>query len=477
MKKEVLRIQNLSCLSPSGRSLSHVSFYLLQGEITGFLGLADSGKDTLVDILTGKEKYDKGFVSAEGGQLAAPEEMESLVYKIVDSNYSIKDWSVAEYIGLVTNDKIMGMLRKKSLKKEIQRLFDRLRLGIDVNKKLGELGEMEKRLADVAKACFRKARLLIIEDEFEGLSEEEIQTFQKELSRLIRGRMAVIINSHSDMVTRNMADRLLIFKEGRIAKKCCAGQIQSTKYLEKLFMGSSLRSRKKTMDNRAEELTGPKEIVYEVSPVNMGGQELRLSFHKGEIAAILAVDRKWKEDIFWILSGRVNRHGMERLLEGKICRCEDISGYVRNKIVSASHLGNLEELLPSMSVGENILMPSLNKLSSLECAVAEKKIARLLERDIESAGIKSRTATGELGTNERIALTLERWLLYRPKVMVLLEPFALCDAYGVSLVKFYLKKIAAGGTAVIAVLSRKGYMAELGDRFINLEASNDAIPL
>lgn len=468
MKKEVLRIQNLSCQSKSGRGLRYVSFHLLQGEITGFLGLADSGKDTLVAILTGKEKYDKGFVSTEGEPLAAPKEMEKFVYRIVDSNYSIKEWSVAEYIGLVTDDSIMGRLRKKPLIKEIQKLFDDLNLEMDVHKKLGDLGEMEKRLADVAKACFRGAKLLIIEDEFEGLSEEEIQAFQKELSRLIHGKMAVIINSHSDMVTRLLADRLIIFKEGQIVKKCSVAQIQNTEYLEKLFMGTGIRSRKKTLDNMKLDLTGSQEIIYQVYPVNAGDKALRLSFHKGEIAGILAVDRKIKEDIFCILSGRVNKHGVERVLEGEPCQCKDISGYVRNKIVSAAHLGNLEELLPSMSVGENILMPSLHKLSTLECAVAERKIAKLLER--ENVGIKGAGKTEELGINERIILTLERWLVYRPKVMVLLEPFAQCDAYGVSLVKFYLKKIASWGTTVIVVLSRKGHMAEVGDRFIYIES-------
>lgn len=466
----MLRVQNLSCQSQSGRSLNCVSFYLLQGEITGFLGLADSGKDTLVNILMCKEKYDKGFVSAEGEQLASSKEMERFVYKIADSNYSIKDWSVAEYIGLVTNDSIMGMQRKKPLIKEIRRLFDSLGVEMDVNKKLGELSELEKRLADVVKAFFRNARLLIIEDEFEGLTEKEILIFQEELSRIIHGKMAVIINSHSDMVTRIMADRLIIFKEGRIVKKCGAGQIQNTKYLEQLFMSNGIRSRKETLDNKAVELTVPQEIIYWVSPVNIIGRELSLSFYKSEIAVILVADRKKKEELFGILSGRVNQYGIERMLEGKICKCRDISAYVRNKIVSAAHLGNLEELLPGMSVGENILMPSLNKLSSLECAVAEKKIAKLLERDIENLRIKGRVKTGELGINERIALSLERWLVYRPKVMVLLEPFAQCDAYGVSLVKFYLKKIAAEGTAVIVVVSRKGHMAELGERFINVES-------
>lgn len=467
MKKEILRIQNLSCQTESGNELKYISFYLLEGEITGFLGMENSGKEILVDILSGKLKFKKGIVKLCGEQIVSSGNLAGFVYKMKDSNYLIDDWSVAEYISLVNIHRFWGFLHQKALIDEVQELFKVLKVEIDVNKRLGELSEVEKRLVDVAKAYKMKAKILIIEDEFDGLSRPEIEYFKKELVRIISGKVTVIINNHSHMVTGILAEKLIIFKKGEIVKKCSTEYIQNPEYLERYLMATNVRSRKNTLDKMLLNQTSKSEIIYRVSHVKtLHAANVEFLFRKGEVSTILALDRKEKEEIFNILSGRMRKAGVEQQIEEKTCDFNDISDYVRNKIISIMHLGTTDELLPSMSVGENILMPSLNKISSLEYTLAEGKMAKMLEKEMADGGIFRGEKINKLGVNDRIVLTLERWHVYNPKVIVLLEPFVQCDPYGVSLVKSYIKKIASGGTAVIVVKSREEYMEELSDRFI-----------
>ena len=469
MRKEILRIQHLNYQTKAGNELKYISFYLLEGEVTGFLGLENSGKEILVDILSGELKFKRGIVNLCGERMVSSGDLAGFVYKMKDSNYLIEDWSVAEYINLVDNRSVWGILHQKTLIAEVRELLEVLQIGIDANKKLGELSEVEKRLVDVAKAYKKKARILIIEDEFDGLSRQEIEYFKKELVRVISGKMTVIVNNHSDMVTGILAGKLIIFKKGAIVKKCSTEYIQNPKYLERYLMATNVRSRKKTLDSMRLNQTGEYEIIYRVAHVNTSHDtNMEFSFRKGEITTVLALDRKEKEEIFGILSGRVQKAGVEQQIGEEICNFDDISDYVRNKIISILHLGNLEELLPSMSVGENILMPSLNKITSLEYTLAERRIVKMLEKEMSDTGIFKGEKIKKLGVNDRIALTLERWHVYSPKVIVLFEPFAQCDTYGVSLVKSYIKKIASGGSAVIVVKSREEYMEELSDRFIQI---------
>lgn len=467
MKREILRIQEMNYAGENGRGLDYISLYLLEGEITGFSGLAGSGKELLVEILTGGQRYDSGIVSVCGRRIVSSEELADTVYKIVDSNYRIEDWSAAEYIGLVGAQSPFVMLRKKRLAKETQDLFDELSLGIDPLKRLRDLTELEKRLVDVAKAYFRRAKILVIEDEFEGFSAEEIVQFKRELKRLIRGRMTVVINNHSDMITSILAERLIIFKKGRIVKKCRRDEVKDIRYLESFMLGTSIRTKKHSLDRMNVETNGEKERIYKVNHVITGkGKEIGFSFHKGEIVTILALNRREKEHIFAVLSGRSCKEGVERILGEEICDFRDITDCVRSGIVSVARLGDMEELLPSMSVGENLLVPSLNKLSSLEYTMAEHKLVKMLEKEIGQSGVGTGDRIRALGVNDRIVLTLERWHVYNPRVMILLEPFVQCDTYGVSLVKSYMKKIAAGGTCVVVIKSRDEYMGDISDRFI-----------
>jgi len=468
MKKEVLRIRDIKLQNKTGNELKYINFYLLEGEITGFLGLENSGKDILVNILSGKQRFDSGFVSVYGERIITSDDLANFVYKMKDSNYFIEDWSVAEYIGLVDNRLFGGILRKKALIDVVQKIFDILKIEIAVHRKLGDLSEIEKRLVDIAKAYQKDAKILIIEDEFDGLSQKEIQCFKTELMRIICGRMTVIINNHSDMVTGILAEKLIIFKKGEIVKKCMAECIRNSEYLEKYLMGTSIRSQKKTLDNMRLNQTGQSETIYRIAHVkNKSGKEMEFLFQRGEITTILVLDRKEKEKIFKILSGRIKVAGVKRWISETFCEFEDISDYVRHRIISIMYLGNIEELLPGMSIGENILMPSLNKISSLEYTLTEHKMIKVLEKEIERSGIIKNEKIRELGINDRITLTLERWYVYSPKVIILFEPFALCDTYGVALVKSYINKIASGGTAVIVVKSREEYMED-SDNFIHV---------
>ena len=463
MKKEILRIRDMNLYNKNGYGLNYINLYLLEGEITGLLGLENSGKDILINILSGLQKFDSGLVSVCGDRIASTDDLANVVYKIKDSNYIIEDWSAAEYIGLVDDHSVGGLLRQKELNNEVQQIFDELKIGVSVHRKLGCLNEIEKRLVDVAKAYKNNAKILIIEDEFEGLSQKEIEFFRIELARLIHGRMVVIINNHSNMVTSILADKLVIFKKGKIVKKCNTEDIQNSEYLDKYLMGSSIRSKKMSLDNTLLKQTNQREVIYRIE-----NKEMELFFHKGEITTILALDRKEKEAIFKILSGRIEKDGIKRWIGETLCEFNDISDYVRNKIISIMHLGQINELFQEMSIGENILMPSLNKISSLEYTLTEHKMVKMLEKEAERAGVIKGEKIRELGINDRIMLTLERWHVYRPKVIIMLEPFALCDTYGVALVKSYIKKITSEGTAVIVVKSREEYMEELSDHFIHI---------
>jgi len=74
-----------------------------------------------------------------------------------------------------------------------------------------------------------------------------------------------------------------------------------------------------------------------------------------------------------------------------------------------------------------------------------------------------------MNSNDYIALTLERWYIYKPKVLILLEPFANCDIYEVSLVKAYMKRFLEIGTSVIVVKSRNEYVTDISDRIIEIK--------
>ena len=472
MKKEILRINSLNYTYAGNRKLENISMCILEGESVGFLGLTYSGKDLLVRLLCGEAEADiRGLdIYVDGARMSDQEELARYVYRIAASNYKIDDWTVAEYIGLVDSGWFQMVWNRRRLEEETDAYFKELGIPFDVSRKLKELTELEKRIADMVKARRHGARIVIVEDEFEGMRPESIGEFARIMKRLARENMAVIINSHSDMVLSMLSDKYIIMKKGRIVKKCRTDYIQGSRHLEKFLLGSTIKSKKQDMDSYALEQSEEKKTVYRVRGLELkDGRKGDFNFSRGEVVTFLVLDGREKERLFLVLSGRQPGRDIYCNIDSREYASGDFSGFVRGKVVSVMHMGSKEEVFTHMSAGQNLLLPSLGKISSVEYIASSGRISKMLKQNMDSDAMMPDMEAGDLEINDLISITLERWYIYNPKVLVLFEPFAQCDVYGVSIVKSYIKKFANRGTAVIILKSREEYVEDISDKIISLD--------
>ena len=467
MKKEILNIRNFNLRYSNAVTLKDISLSLMEGESSALLGLASSGKDAFFQVASGNEWSDNGSVHVGDVKINTALELERYIHLITELNYSISDWTVAEYIGLVSNSIFPLFHKKKMMTDEIQDLFFELDLDIDVNRKISELTEIEKRIIDLVKAYRKKTRILAIEDEFNGIATKEIMVFKKIMDRIISGRMTVLIKAHSVSLSSILADNFIIFKNGYIIKKCRKDFINSEGQLVKFILGEYGIS-----GNIFEEKNilaeSDQKTVYKVRNIAVDRAEnYNFSFSSSEVVSILALDIGKKEKVFSILSGREIDRNTEIYLDQKKCSFNSISDFVGKKVVSSINLGTQSEFLDKMTVGENIIIPSLRKLSSLRYIFYGRKMIDMLEKQIyESSGFSSLIDEDE--TNSRILIMLERWYVFKPRVFILLEPFLHCDVYGTSIIKTYIRKFKELGTAVIIVKAREKDIVDISDRIIKI---------
>lgn len=119
-----------------------------------------------------------------------------------------------------------------------------------------------------------------------------------------------------------------------------------------------------------------------------------------------------------------------------------------------------------MTVDENLMLPSLEKISFWDYIRSSGGIRKMMMEDMGEESSAKEVKAGELRVNECIRMTLERWYIFNPMVLILFEPFALCDVNGVDIVKKYVKKFASKGTTVIIVNTREEYIENISDRII-----------
>lgn len=469
MRRELLKINNLNCTHTQEGKLDNISLFILEGECVGFLGLSYSGKDLLAKILSGNvERGFSGHIHIAGSD-KQQDRFKRYIYKICPANYLIGDWTVAEYLCLVESKKHRVYLRRTELENEAKEYLEKLNLKIQVTKKLKQLSEIEKRIVDFAKACYRGAKIVIIEDEFEGMSYDEIRMFARIIHRLVKERIGVIVNSHSNFVLTTLSDKYIIFSEGRIVKKCKNINNDSEAQLYQFLQEGQVEkeTEKYLYDKDQSEID---DFWYCVKNLELRKRETaEFNINKGEIVTIISHDKIQKDKIFRALSGREKIGNTLYIINGKTYSRMDYYKLAEERIVSVKVLGSLEELFKRMSVEENLLLPSLKKFSTFDYIGFSKKIRDIIMLEMKQDTSHKGMWIKDLKINELVELTLARWYVLNPKVIVLLEPFGLCDVNGVKIVKRYLKKFSSKGTAVIVISARSEYMKGISDRIIDME--------
>lgn len=503
MKKEVLRIQNLNIPYQERRQFHWVSMILFEGECTAFLGLSFSGKDDLVRFLTLRRSCDveELALSIDGERILTQKMLEHTVCRITPRSKALPGWTCAEYISLAGSGWILMGSQSRALVQKAQETVQELGIDLDVSRPLGMLSEIEKRLAELARVCALGARVLVVEDELESLTDEEILEYSHVLQQVAKKKhLTVIINAHSSAVSAALADHYVIFRDGKIVKKCRKTDIRSKQQLEDYMLGPGQMpensrssyvqvSRQKSGANDADrpEINGDAveekkpEILYRMrsfpageyrlrqlkgtSLIQQNGGLLDLSFRTSCVTTLLVLDEKMRDTLFLSLSGRDLSAQTYCVIGDKRMGYGDYRLFVKNRVVSVMHLGSREELFGNMSIGENLVLPSLRKLTFSDYLFHSSRLAYALDPGTVPREELARPMQ-KSDVNSRITVTLERWYLYNPKVMILLEPFERCDLYGVSIVRSYIRKIARRGACVILIKSRAEYTEDISDEIL-----------
>jgi len=200
--KEILKVENLTKIIDGKKILDKVSFTILKGDKVTFLAQDDMVKTTLFNILTGKEKYDKG--SIEWGKTInygyLPQD--NTEYFNVDKN--IMEW-IGQFYDIKDETILRGFLGRM--------LFS----GEDVFKKVNVLSGGEKARCMLSKMMLEEPNFLILDEPTNHLDLESITSLNK---GLVNFQGEVLFTSRDYELNNTVTNRVIeILEDGKIIDK------------------------------------------------------------------------------------------------------------------------------------------------------------------------------------------------------------------------------------------------------------------
>jgi ribose transport system ATP-binding protein len=501
----------------SNRALDRVDLRIGHGEVVGLVGQNGSGKSTLVKILAGVYEPEPGgqlFVSGDEVSLPmAPGQASEIGLSFVYQNLALAPGlSVLE--NLTLGQRIQGGARAwapihwRQEHRSAAAVLDRYDVKLDLDRRTGELAPVDQARLAIVRAAedLRRYRtrsgykhsVLVLDEPTVFLPQEDVEHLFAVIRAVVAEGAAVLFISHDLTAVGSITDRVVVLRDGRVVAEVLAEDIEEHALVD-LIVGASVRSAQSapvaemtpTGPPVAGETVGAAAVVVEQLS---GGrvEDLSLEIGAGEIVGVAGLIGSGAEDLPYLLFGAspgasgTLRLGTETLDVAAITPQRS----VRERVALVPADRQLLGLSERLTVWENIVM--LVEDEHYRSGVFHRgelvSLAGEAIRKFEIRPPQTHAVTGTLsGGNQQRAL-VAKWLLARPRLLLLHEPTQGVDVGARRDIYTFVKSAAAlDQMAVLWVTTDFGELAEVCDRVIILsqgreisrltgdELSNDAI--
>lgn len=259
----MLKAKNMAFSYHSREILKDVSVLIEPGKVYGFLGRNGSGKTTMLKLLNGLLKPDKGevLIEADGITLDIHRDSKAAIAKylgfVPQENRGIFPYRVLEMVVMGRNPHLRYLERPKDDDYEIAR--DALAtIGIEYlwNKNFMEISGGERQMVLMARVIAQGARYLILDEPTSHLdfkNQHQILQLVKRISN--EHNVAAIMAMHDPNLALSVTDYILMLKDGEIMAEGRPHEVMTEENLQSLYdMGVCLTATEIDMYIKPKEM-------------------------------------------------------------------------------------------------------------------------------------------------------------------------------------------------------------------------------
>ncbi len=194
-------------------SLNNISFMLGKGYIMGLIGENGSGKTTILNIILGLYKPDKGTVHLFGMNYSGSEEDEKKIKK--DIGFVMTDELFYPAVTLYGNAEIYGKYYENYDRNILDDYLRRFKL--DKKQKYKELSKGQKLKFQFAFALAHQPKLLVLDEPTANFDPEFREQFLKTITEFVSdGEHSVILATHLTSDLDKIADYITFIHHGEV---------------------------------------------------------------------------------------------------------------------------------------------------------------------------------------------------------------------------------------------------------------------
>jgi simple sugar transport system ATP-binding protein len=471
----LLELRGITKRFPGIVANDNVDLDLFAGEVHALLGENGAGKSTLMNVLYGLYSQDEGEVFLRGEPLTLNGPRDAIDHGIgmVHQHFQlIPVLTVAENIVLGAEPHRGPVLDMDAAIERVEAISEKFGLPVDPRKRVEEISVGQQQRAEILKALYRGAEILILDEPTAVLSPQEARDLFVVLRQLVAEGMGIIFISHKLNEVLALADRISVLRRGVKVGETISAEGATRESLAKLMVGRDVDlsgTRRPTGAVGAPVLTitgltvrddRDLEVVHDVSLVVNGG----------EIVALAGVDGNGQTELVQAITGlRKPEHG-RIVIAGT-----DVTGRSANDAFDAG-LGHIPEdrhrhgLVLEFSIAENVVMEDHDKAPVSKHGWINPRVmidrAKRLIAGFDVRGGVPETLAGSLSGGNQQKVVIAREVDRGPQLLVAAQPVRGLDIGAVEFVHDQLIAQRDAGRGVLLLSFELDEVLSLADRVI-----------
>ncbi|MGP1455829.1 MAG: ATP-binding cassette domain-containing protein [Treponema sp.] len=476
MAKIILEMSHITKEFPGVKALDDVTFKVEAGEIHFLVGENGAGKSTLMKVLSGVHPYGsylgKILIDGEEQKYKNIKDSENAGLAIIYQELAlIPELSVYEniYMGHEIKNQY-GVINWHETIIQAEKQLDKVRLNCDPGMKVKDLGTGKQQLVEIAKALSKNIRILILDEPTASLNEDDSENLLDLIVELKAQGVTCIMISHKLKEVVQIADHITVLRDGKTITTIPREQL-SESLIIKQMVGREITN---IYPKRNQVAIGKTTLevkdwgIYDYTVSRQLLKGVNLYVRRGEILGIAGLMGAGRTEFALSIFGNPRKYKVDGtlLLHGKKVVFKTPKDAIENKVAYVSEDRKRDGLILEQDVKQNVTISSLRRLVSNLVIDKHKEILvseqYRKELTIKTSSIETEVKTLSGGNQQKVSLA--KWLMSKPDVLILDEPTRGIDVGAKFEIYTLMNQLVEQGMSIIMISSELPEVLGMSDR-------------
>ncbi len=459
MKRELLRFTDVSVRNENQEQMHQINLMFREGECH-LLWSEDGTGRMLAGLFKNGGRILHGMIHIQGRE---QKECSREVFRrekifCVDVRIDLMEsLSLAENMFLLRPNSMKKVwFNKKATRVRTKELLAHYGLEMDAGQNVDSLSEADKVLLSLVRLADQHAKMLVVHNLSFVCNRQKMAQLLYVLKKIKEKGTALLIYDRHPEFFLDLADDIVLVKGGTIVKKYCDRK-QFEQHREKYE--KTVKEERQCSAVRETESSAS----YCFRWTDRFGNQNNFTVFPGEILYLYAESREEQQRLYRdLLEG--NRFEILLTNGTRTAVCRKVQKLMKYRIGFWGADQIEKELFPNLSIRENILMPSMQRISRYGFYRNSEKFI-FSSRDLME-GLDEIESTGGFTDENTFKILCYRWKLFHPRILIIHNILSRSDQKMKEWLSGQFLEMAARGTALILLEVSEETALELADRVI-----------